>query len=148
MCLAISSRGAERMSSMQSLSAYMLIGLHFPIWIWTLLKWTCLPVHFLRNRFAQAQPAHAHIKHVFMLCSMVRSSINQCRLENAKSWIPTDVFFPVENVTQQILLLFQAAKLRGTAEHTISVRMQISESDAYAKEVTLSQIIRACHIRC
>lgn len=36
----------------------------------------------------------------------------------------------------------------GQAEHTISVQMQTSDSEAYAKEVTQSQITRAYHMCC
>lgn len=37
---------------------------------------------------------------------------------------------------------------RRQAGHTISAQMQISDAEAFAKEVTLSQIIRAYHTRC
>lgn len=115
-CMAISSRGAERMSSMQSLSAYMLIGLHFPIWIWTLLKWTCLPVHFkgAQSAFFSSlfctctQTALLLTWHAFLRCSWVRSEINGCTPGHVKMWIPDIFFFPFAvwwcvPVTQQIL---------------------------------------------
>lgn len=51
-------------------------------------------------------------------------------------------------MTQQILLVVSDSIAQGKAKHTISVQMQISDSRAYAKEVPLSQIIRAYHTHC
>ena len=146
-CMAISSRGAERMSSMQSLSAYMLIGLHFPIWIWTLLKWTCLPVHFKGAQSAFflslfctcTQTALLLTWHAFLRCSWVRSEINGCTPGHVKMWIPDIFFFSfccLMMCSRDTANIARQPSSHRRAERTISAQMQISDSEAYAEEVT------------
>ena len=118
--MAISSRGAERTSSMQSLSAYMLIGLHFPIWIWTLLKWSCLLVHLCFALFhCFVFFSHTGTKNALRLAF---TSLPGCTLGNGKS-VDSQWFcysFLCSCDTANIAVMSGSAAGRR-AEHMISV---------------------------
>lgn len=77
-------------------------------------------------------------------CSWVRSEMNGCTLGHVKSqdsrWFCCLILRSRDTAN---IAVISGGGAGGRAQHTISVQMQISDSGASAKEVTLSQIIRA-----
>lgn len=80
-------------------------------------------------------------------CSWVRSEIIGCKLGHEKLWIPSDfccLIICSRDTANIAVISGNEKKARRQAEHRMSAQMQISDSEAYAKEVNLSQIITHC----